>query len=314
MPTLVRALGLIGNPFEHYVAEQEPDITDYAVKPPYFEAIDARVRNTSSFILFGERGAGKSATRLTIFKELWKGKAEGNKVPFVVNMTDFSEVVDGKQISHATEAALVSEAAFVILESLLTWLSSLEEGDRAVYLEALNDEEKSLCYQMLRDFYLSRPDAKRQRSVREAMVLFNQALLAKSRLWVERRWDPISRIIGTITEALANKVAGTQAAVAGDVSLAIGATPHLQFDSVLTLRKLIDLIGIFDFSGIAILIDKVDETDATTNSVDKTAELIHPLLARVQLMEIDRFSWIFFLWQKVKGNFEGESFESVLIR
>jgi hypothetical protein len=61
MPRLVQALGLKGNPFEHYVAETEPNLAEYAVKPPYFEAIDARAKNTSSYALFGDRGAGKSA-------------------------------------------------------------------------------------------------------------------------------------------------------------------------------------------------------------------------------------------------------------
>jgi hypothetical protein len=97
MPTLVKALALSGNPFEHYVAEMEPDIAVYAVKPPYYEAIDARAKNTSSFILFGDRGAGKSATRLTIFKELWKDKSEGRKSPFAVNITDFSVAISGNK-------------------------------------------------------------------------------------------------------------------------------------------------------------------------------------------------------------------------
>jgi hypothetical protein len=37
MPKLVEALGLKENPFEHYVAETEPNIAEYAVRPPYFE-------------------------------------------------------------------------------------------------------------------------------------------------------------------------------------------------------------------------------------------------------------------------------------
>ena len=68
------------------------------------------------------------------------------------------------------------------------------------------------------------------------------------------------------------------------------------FDSILLLQRLGDLAGIFDFSGVAVLIDKVDETEATSNSADQTAALIHPLLSRVQLMEIKDFCWIFFLW------------------
>ena len=112
MPTLVTSLNLKGNPFEHYVAEMEPDIAIYAVKPPYFEAIGARAKNLSSFILFGDRGGGKSATRLTIFKELWKSKAEGDKVPFAINMTDFSVAIVGKQIANSAKSILVKEVAF----------------------------------------------------------------------------------------------------------------------------------------------------------------------------------------------------------
>ena len=73
--TLVRTLGLKGNPFEHYTAETEPNIADYAVRPPYLQAISDRVYGLSSFILFGDRGAGKSATRITVYNEIWKNKS-----------------------------------------------------------------------------------------------------------------------------------------------------------------------------------------------------------------------------------------------
>ena len=203
MPRLVQALRLTGNPFEHYVAETEPNIADYAVKPPYFEAIEARAKNTSSYVLFGDRGAGKSATRLTVFKELWSRKAAGERVPLVVNMTDFSAVVQGRKLHGLSESALAKEVAFVVIESLLAWLSSLEDYERGVYLGAMTDEEIALCYFLLRDYYVARPEAKRSKSAREAMLLLNQAFIAKSRLWVERRWDAIAGIFGKIVDALA---------------------------------------------------------------------------------------------------------------
>lgn len=59
---------------------------------------------------------------------------------------------------------------------------------------------------------------------------------------------------------------------------------------------------------MSFLIDKVDETEATSNSADKTATLIHPLLSRVQMMEVDGFSWIYFLWDAVKAFFEVEKY------
>lgn len=168
----------------------------------------------------------------------------------------------------------------------------------------MNDDESTLCYSLLRDYYLSRPAARREKSVREAMVLLNQAFLSKSRLWIERRWEPIARLIGTITDTLSRKYIDTTTSIANDVTAAIARKGNDEFDVILLLRRLVDLAKIFDFSGVIILIDKIDETEATSNSADQTAALIHPLLSRVQLMEVDGFAWIFFLWDRVKGFFE----------
>src|SRR5664279_1679902 len=94
--TLVKLLNLRGNPFEHYTAETEPDIASYAVRPPYLQAISDRVHGLSSFILFGDRGAGKSATRITIYNEVWKqistSTVQAERRPLVVNVTDFSAI------------------------------------------------------------------------------------------------------------------------------------------------------------------------------------------------------------------------------
>jgi hypothetical protein len=306
MPTLVQALGLKGNPFEHYVAETEPNIAEYAVKPPYFEAIDARAKNTSSYVLFGDRGAGKSATRLTVFKDLWARKAAGGRVPLVVNMTDFSAVLQGKKLRDLSENTLVKEVAFVVIESLLAWLSSLEEDERAVFLGAMTDDESSLCYALLRDHYVARPEAKRSKSAREAMLLLNQAFLARNKLWIERRWDAIAGVFGAIIEALSKKHLNASG-IAGEAAAVI-SKDHEDFDSILLLHRLVDLARIYNFSGVVVLIDKVDETEATSNSANQTAALIHPLLSRVQLMEIEGFSWIFFLWSRVKGVFESADY------
>lgn len=134
------------------------------------------------------------------------------------------------------------------------------------------------------------------------------SLSAKSRLWIEKRWDPISKLIATITDALSRRYVDTKADLSKGVADLLAPDSRHEVDSILLLRRLVELVGIFHFSGIVVLVDKVDETDATTNSVDRTAELIHPLLARVQLMEIQDFSWILFLWHKVRGVFEGDRF------
>jgi hypothetical protein len=307
MTRLLAGLGISSNPFEHYVAETEPNIAEYAVKPPYFEAIDARAKNTSSYILFGDRGAGKSATRLTVFKELWAAKAKGHNVPLAVNFVDFSIAVSGKRLNGVSESVLVAEVAFVVIESLLVWLSSLEDEERTVYQSSMNFDESTLCYELLRDHYISRPAAKREKSSREAMELFNQAFVAKSKLWAERRWGSITSIFAKTLEALLAAKTGIKD-VAKDVTDLVKQDADGTFDSVLLLRKLVDLAQIFGFAGIVLLIDKVDETEATNNSADQTAKLVHPLLARVQLLEVAGFSWIFFLWSRIKGLFEASQY------
>ena len=133
------------------------------------------------------------------------------------------------------------------------------------------------------------------------MVLLNQAFLSKSRLWIERRWGPIARLIGTITDTLSRRYIDTNASIASDVTATIARHDSDDFDLILLLRRLVDFAQIFNFSGVIILIDKVDETEATSNSANQTAALIHPLLSRVQLMEVEGFAWIFFLWDRVKG-------------
>ncbi|WP_313032138.1 P-loop ATPase, Sll1717 family [Brucella sp.] len=306
MPKFVTALGLKGNPFENYVAEKEPDIAEYAVKPPYFEVIEGRAMNTSSFLLFGERGAGKSATRLTIYKEIWKLKGSGKKVPLAVNMVDFSCAINKRSFENLNENTLISEVAFLVIESLLAWLSTLEEDERSIFLHALDDDEKNLCYQLLRDFYLSRPDSKREKSAHDAMELFNQAILAKTQMWITRKWDRIAELMGACADVLAKRAA-PEADVSGSVTKALKAEPG-DFDAVLVLKKLVSLVSIFDFSGIIILVDKVDETDATNNSAERTAELIHPILSRIQFTEVNSFSWIFFLWHQTKSIFESDKF------
>ncbi|RED22218.1 hypothetical protein BJ123_1428 [Rhodopseudomonas thermotolerans] len=304
MQKLFQALNLKGNPFEHYVAETEPNIAEYAVQPPYFQEIKQRAQSRSTYVLFGDRGAGKSATRLTIYKELWKAKSANEEVPLAVNIIDFSSVVQGKSLQGVSEAALIKEVAFAVIESLLTWLSSLSDDDRSIYLEATTKEENDLCYALLRDYYLNRPEAKRSRSVREAMHLLNQAFYSGNKLWVEQRWDRVATLVGAIAEGISARFVGV-GGVGKDAASLLAGNSQDGFDSVLTLQKLIDLVRIFGFSGIVALVDKVDETEATTNSADQTASLVYPLLSRVQLMEIPNFSWVFFLWNRLKAIFEG---------
>lgn len=206
---LINKLHMKGNPFEHYTAEMEPNIGDYAVRPPYLKAISDRAWGLSSFILFGDRGAGKSATRLTVYGETWsaisQSKPNDRKAPFVVNLTDFTSIQEVFKQEKLSDKSFVGLVAFVVIEQMLVWLSSLEEGDRNDYIEALDKSERTLILALIKGFYLAIPELDREISTTEALKLLHSAWMTKSAVWSSRRWDALSKIIAAAVNALSRK-------------------------------------------------------------------------------------------------------------
>ena len=309
MPKLVQQLSLIGNPFQYYTAETEPNISEYAIKPPYMESITHRALNSTSFVLFGDRGAGKSATRITVFEELWKKKSleseTGEKVPLAVNFTDYHTVVTAVETRKNVEQAFIEQVAFLTIEQVLVWLSSLGDDERKVYIEAMTEHETALAVDMLKQFYFSRPSVERRLNSEEALKILNQAWKTRSALWASKKWNELVSLVAKTGEIIVNFQTGKETGLAKPIeevlkSKEIGPATI----SRVTLQKIVEFARIFSFSGIVMLIDKVDETAFTQNSAEKTSSLIYPILSHVQLLEIEGFSWMFFLWSKVKTYLE----------
>lgn len=303
--TIVSQLKLTSNPFEHYTAETEPHISAYAVRPPYHRTISDRAANLSSFIMFGHRGAGKSATRITVFAEAWKNVADqATRKPFVVNLTDFSAVNDVFKSNKISDRDLVAIAAFCVVEQILVWLSSLEVSERQHRIDALNESDRTLALALIKGFYLNVPDLDREVSTTDALKLLNTAWYTKSSVWVGKRWDSLSAIIAAAIDALSKR----QLENAVDISAPAEALlKSLKGESANTSRailsRLVDFVKAFGFSGVCVLVDKVDETPMTSSSAEATARLIHPLLTHIQLLEVEGFAWILFLWGNVQDHF-----------
>lgn len=307
---LVRELKLSANPFEHYAAETEPHISEYAVRPPYLSSIIDRSSALNSFTLFGERGAGKSATRITVYSALWqavKGSQHSNPCPLAVNVTDFSMILDDFQKGDLTDRKFVALVAFHVLEKILAWLSSLDKEDREIYIEGLDPDERSLAVALLEEFYLSVPEMDRDVSNSDALRLLNSAWTTKSQVWMHARWGAISKIFATALGALSKKKidAETDISEAAE-SILVSLKPDSGKAAVAILNKLVELSRAFGFSGICVLVDKVDETAATSNSAEATARLVHPIYDHIQLLEVNGLSWVFFLWSNVQDYFSGK--------
>ncbi len=308
MPTLVEQLDLSGNPFEHYTAETEPHITEYAVSPPYLEAIAARVSGLSSFILFGDRGAGKSATRITVFNQIWAPGQQPGREPLVVNFTDFQMILPLLKKGTLADSDIIEAVSFAVVEQLLIWLTTLDDKERNLTLELLNPDEVRLCHSIVSEFYLARPEFERQFRSEETFKILNSALTTKSAIWLTQRWDAVSAVLASVASVFSRKASDGDAD-AGPATHSLlkslkGAEPNA---GKAVLTRLVQLVRVFGFTGVAVLVDKVDETELTTNSADFTSRLVYPILSHIQLLEVSGFSWQFFLWSKVKSYFEDES-------
>lgn len=304
MTKFITEMGISKNPFENYAAETEPNISEYAVRPPYLMTISDRAFGLSSFVLFGARGSGKSATRITVFNEIWSGSA-GESWPLAVNLTDFSAILAKLSKKNLSDIDLVRIAGFFIVEKVLLWLISLEESDRNIFIEGLDDDELTLVYAIFESFYTSVAEADREVSDSEALRLLNAAWTTKSAAWISKRWTPISRLAAVVLSTFSKNRQLTD----GDTSEQIekillslqGDGPKVARSS---LEKLVQFVRFFGFSGICLLVDKVDETNLTSNSAEASAMLVHPILDHIQLLEVEGLSWIFFLWDSVQRYFE----------
>ncbi|MER9860640.1 hypothetical protein [Mesorhizobium sp. M0185] len=304
--TLVATLEMNGNPFEHYTAETEPNIADYAVRPPYLEAISARARGLSSFILFGDRGAGKSAKRITVYNEIWK-EASKKKSPFVLNLTDYSAIHDLLKKDKLADRDIVGAVAFAVVEQILVWLSSLENDERQIYIDGLNPNERTLMFALMKGFYLSVSEMDREVSTSDALRLLNSAWTTKSAVWIGGQWEALSKIIAAAVNALSKHQLDNAIDISAPAeALLKSLTGEAPNTSKAILIKLVDLVKAFGYIGICVLVDKVDETPSTANSAEATARLIHPLLSHIQLLEIAGFSWILFLWSNVQNHFNAK--------
>lgn len=304
--TIVNLLKLNGNPFENYTAETEPHIGEYAVRPPYLQAIADRANKLSSFILFGDRGAGKSATRLTVFKEIWASTAADK--PFLVNLTDFTDLQAPFKKEKLTEKEIVHLVAFCAIEQMLAWLASIDSAERDEKIKKLNDNQRTLIYALVKGFYLSKSELDREISNKDALVLLNSAWTTKGVIWTEQQWGSISKIIAAALNIFTKKTVEDDTVNIAQPAEAL--LKSLVGDSAqaprATLMKLVEFCKAFDFTGICVMVDKLDETVATSNSSESTAKLIHPLLAHIQLLEIQGCSWIMFMWSMVQTHFNSK--------
>ena len=288
--------GFNSNPFENNTAEREPHIASYAVRPPYLDRVLATSHAMGIFVLTGSRGSGKSATRLTVSQLLWKDCP----TPLVVPLIGYN-VFRPYAVAGAPLELYATQIAFLAIEQVLGWLSSLEDADSSQRLDALSAPERALIRKMIGTFYLNRPENARRVSAAECFATLDVSIQQKSRLWIDKKWDQLTGVVANLAAKFAERYF--------EVDLGDPAAYQELFkrqraegfgDPSYIFSKVVEFARAFGFAGVLVQVDKVDETDWTANSTEAAAKLIYPLLANIQLHEIEGLTWAYFLWDKVR--------------
>ena len=287
-------LGFDANPFNSNTAEREPEIAEYAVHPPYLDRTVQASKGSGVFFLDGARGSGKSATRLTVAKKIFKGLGG----PLVVSLVSFNVfrpyVKGGLSID-----VLATQIAFLTVETLLSWMASLTDEEQETITKKVKPNEK-LIARFVSNFYLNRADHSRSNSSAETFQLLDTSVGGRATIWTEKRWDQVGAVVARLAGVFGKKIAdidiGDPAAFQKLIERQQGDGFH---DPAYTLARAVELARIFGFTGVLVQIDKVDETDWTGSDASAAADLILPLLANIGLHEIDGLTWTFFVWDEV---------------
>lgn len=296
-------LGFKSNPFENNTAEREPDIAAYAVRPPFLDRVLKSSSAKGIFVLTGSRGSGKSATRLTVAKTVW---SQAQK-PLVVPMVSFNVF---RPYSHASIPLelFANQVMFLTIENILSWLSAQSEQAAEKVLGSLKGSDRALVRKLLGSFYLSRSENARKASASDCFATLDVSVAEKSMLWVNKRWDQVATVVADFASKLSERYFEIDIGDPKAYAELVKRQEAEGFgDPVYVFGKAVELARIFGFNGIAIQIDKVDETDWTATDVVAGARLIYPLLANIQLHEVDGLTWSFFLWDKVSNHFNAHA-------
>jgi hypothetical protein len=271
--TFFRELGLKANPFQYTNADEEDNLKDYFVPPPYFQSVWGDTQKPTSCLIFAPRGGGKSAQR----KMIEERSIESNILALQYSRFEFEK---GQNISGVDLEYHLRNIIRICLIGLL--MQIFEKGLKYNYFSNTERENiNNLC-----GFYLG--DMNQDQVINAIKAITSPFGKAKkffeSKLWI------INNILG-ILFAQAGLLYTPYDQIAQGARIARPSKNHLE-----TILTIITKLG---FDSIYILIDKVDETQLTGNDAEASYGLIDPILRDLDLLQMRNVAFKLFLWNEI---------------
>jgi hypothetical protein len=314
---LLSLWGFTDHPFESYIAEKEARLTDYFVSPPYLDDVLGTAATAAPVIVFGSRGIGKSAIRIFIEdlcasgdrRDLLHGKV------IAVTHDDFRATLrdglDGVTLERHTETILRKMVCAALAHVAHTL--DKEKPTKEKILAKFPTLDVDTFARLVADYYTTLSELQREIAFTGVYDYFkkeSESISDRAR-WFMSVWSllriPILDIANLILAAR-GKDAIKPTPVVGAKNAA--KKKEVILDDFRSLAMMTPQLGI---DAWYVLIDKVDEDEATDNDASNAAQLVAPLLKNLRILEAPYIAFKFFLWDQTRAILvdEGVRFDKI---
>ena len=270
--------GFLGDPFASTDSDREDKLSDYFVPPPYFAGVMGSPSTPEPTIVFAPRGGGKSAQRRMV-----EQASDNFAEPFLCLVYSDFEGVGGTTPTLSDHHLALSR---------LMVLALLNELEADVVGATFLDEHEKQVLKIAAQTLLS------GLSVNEYELAMGSVKTAGDK--IGEAWRKYGGVVAAVVGALMTK-AGVE-----NVNIPAGLAAQardLDASAQYFFKELLKITPKLAWRSVYILIDKVDETSATTASPTAAFELISSLLMNLPTLELPGVGFKFFLWDQLQPIF-----------
>jgi hypothetical protein len=272
---LYETLGFTKHPFSKTNADEEPDLANYFVPPPYFDAVIGDSSSPSASVILAPRGAGKSALRRMVESNAFEYKF------LAVTYDRFEFGVEEK----VSDISLQYHLRNIITRILLSFLSYL--SDYTDIAEKLSRDEKKQLSIFVSTYLGDLTGDRLQELMKELKSLPDKF----KEFWANN--------VGFM-ESVVNFILKSYELEKIDLPDIKHEQKRLSETYKYQLEMLLKLVKKLGFESIYILIDRIDETEQTGNNPEASYRLIQPLIKDLELLGLNGYGFKFFLWDKIE--------------
>jgi hypothetical protein len=262
------------DPFEHIDAEQEPQLDEYFVPPPYFANVMGDATRPRSHVVLAPRGGGKTAQRRMV-------EARSEEVGSFLCVT--YDGFDQPSGLSAVDADLAYHLNQICRRVLLGLLVALDENPDLA--DRLSEHQRQLLKFQIDRFLGSLTEIELGTAVNSLKNFGDRA-----REFIKKYAGPLR----TFVNALMSRIGMENVEVPSELAEEAKRDEALSYH----FEKLLEVAQAIGFESTYVLVDRVDEMPIT-DTAQTTFQFIWPLLADLRTLEVSGVAFKLFLWDEI---------------